>query len=123
MRLSRQHGRDAIQQIVRLRSQTYQVTRQDGVTDVGRGETRPDTTTLAVDALLFDPIEVQDAVDFGERMTGDLNGLCQPSADVQVGDVYTHGTNDYEVNAVTGQPSDDDTVVQRFGLEKQTNDA
>jgi hypothetical protein len=97
------------------------VTRQDGVTDVGRGETRPDTTTVAVDALLFNPTEVQDTVDFGERMAGDLNGLCQPSADVQVGDVYTNGTDDYEVNAVTGQPSDSDTVVQRFGLEIQTN--
>jgi len=121
MRLSRQPGRDAIQQIVRLRSQTYDVTRQDGVTDVGRGETRPDTTTVSVDALLFDPIEVQENVDFGERMAGDLNGLCQPSADVQVGDTYTHGTDDYEVNAVTGQPSDAETVVLRFGLEKMTN--
>jgi len=108
---------------VRLRAQTYDVARQDGVTDVGRGETRPDTTTLAVGALLFDPIEVQDTVDFGKRMTGDLNGLCQPSADVKVGDVYTHGAADYEVIEVTGQPSDSDTVVLRFGLEKQTNDA
>jgi hypothetical protein len=110
-----------MQHIIRLRSQTYDVARQDGVKDVGRGETRPDTTTVTVTALLFDPIEVQDSVDFGERMAGDLNGLCQPSADVQVSDVYTHGTDDYEVIEVTGQPSDEDTIVLRFGLEKVTN--
>ena len=122
MRLSRQPGRHAIQHIVRLRSQTYAVSRQDGVSDVGRGETRPDTTTVDVDALLFNPIDVQEIVDFGERMAGDLNGLAQPSADVQVGDIYTHGDVDYEVNAVTGQPSDEDSVVLRFGLEKMTNE-
>ena len=122
MRLPRSQGRDTIQQIIRTRSRTYNVTRQDGVTDVGRGETRPDTTQVSVEALLFDPIDVQETVDFGERMSGDLNGLCQPSADVQVGDTYTHGGEDYEVIEATGQPSDGDTVVLRMGLEKQTNE-
>ena len=121
MRLQRAPGRDAIQHIIRLRSQTYDVQRAAGMKDVGRGETRPDTQTVDVDALLFDPIDVQESVDFGERMAGDLNGLTQPSADVHVGDVYTHGGDEYEVNAVTGQPSSEDSAVLRFGLEKMTN--
>lgn len=121
MRIPHTRATKTMQQVIRLRSDTYSVTRQTGTENIGMGETRQTTSTLSVDALLYAPAESNDMFEFGDRLTGDLNGLALPSADVQVGDEYTHGNETYEVTEIDNRPSNTDGQVQRFALDRVTN--
>lgn len=112
-----------MQQVVRTRQTAHTVERPDydGGT-AGLGETvEPATIDVTVDAWLYQPDETGEDIDVGVRLTGDLNGLALPSADVQVNDRYTHGGVTYEVSAIEHVPNDDRPVLQQFALERMTN--
>lgn len=86
------------------------------------GETRQTTETVYVDALLYAPSEGTEMNEFGDRLTGDLNGLATPDADVNVGDEYEHGGATYEVQTVDNNPSGTDRQVLRFALDRVTGE-
>lgn len=111
-----------MRQIIRIRSQTYTVTRPGAEgSKSAMGEEITDTSTVDVDALLYSPREDEQPTDFGNRVTGDLNGLALPSADVQVEDVYAHGSDDYVVTDVTHVPSDENKTLKQFALDMKVN--
>lgn len=123
MRIGDSFGHEGIRRVIRLRSNTYTVTRQTGTEDVGMGETRPTTSTLDVDAYLYLPTETPIETEFGDRLDGDLNGVALPSADVEARDVYTHGGTDFVVTDVMYRPSNSDQQYQLFALEERHTDA
>jgi hypothetical protein len=120
MRLPTNNATDQLRQLIRVRGVCYEVTRQTGVENIGMGETRQTTDTVYVDALLFAPTSDNSMTEFGDRLTGDLNGLALPDADVQVGDEYDHNGVTYEVTTVDSRPSDSNVELQRFALDKVT---
>jgi hypothetical protein len=138
MKVPHTRATKTMQQVVRLRSDTFTVTRQTGVEKVGMGETRQTEDTVEVDALLYAPSTSSDMLQFGDRLGGDLNGLALPEETVREGDEFdmsestftfdssldaTFSDNGvYEVATVENRPSDTDVQLQRFALERITND-
>lgn len=122
MKLPHSQATNAIHSVIRHRGETYSVTRQTGTENIGMGETRQTTTTVSTDALLYSPSESNEMFQFGDRLTGDLNGLVKPTADVQVGDEFDHGGDTYEVTEIDSRPSGTDSQVKRFALDRVTGE-
>jgi hypothetical protein len=119
--LSRSH--QALQTVVRRRSVVKKIERPD-VDSGGRfGEHAETTSTVdGVSMWLFNPTEVNVDTEYGDRLSGDLEGLAMPSADVSVDDRITHGADVYEVDRIFAIPDEDRTALKRFSLQRRTND-
>lgn len=108
-------------QVVRVRSSTYTVYRPtDGTSRFGESDTSLDSGR-DVSMWLFEPEEINQDTEFGDRLGGDLQGLALPSADVQVHDELTHGAEDYEVERIMHHPDNDNKVLKAFALQKKVN--
>lgn len=100
----------------------YAVERVTGESSQSRfGDSVQTTETVYVDAYLYTPTEVNETIDFGERLDGELNGLALPDEDIQVNDVFTHDAEQWQVETVMHSPSNDNRAYKRFSLTKLTN--
>lgn len=98
MRFGFSRADEMIRQVVRQKSSLYDLTRPSDEANARFGESDPSTTTVSdVSLYLFDPGESAIDTQFGDRLTGDLNGLALPSADIEDGDELTHDGTVYEV--------------------------
>lgn len=119
MRVPHSRADESMRQILRLRQTTHSVTRVTGESaKSAMGESVDNTTTVSIDAHLYRPNESNDALDFGERLSGDLQGLALPSADVQVNDQFEHDAETFQVEEIQHVPSNDDKALKRFSLTK-----
>lgn len=109
--------------IVRRRAVDYDVVRPS-ITSGGRfGENSESTQTISnVSLWVYAPDEINVDTEYGERLGGDLQLLAQPSADIEVQDRITHGTDTYEVEEIHHIPDDADTVLKMASLQRRTND-
>lgn len=122
MRIPHSRADESLRMVLRKRMSTYTVERITGESSQSAmGEAVQNTTTVSIDAYLYFPEEENLPIDFGERLEGSLQGLALPSADVQVNDVFTHGSEQFQVEDVSSTPSSDDVTLQRFTLTKMTN--
>lgn len=95
----------AISSIIRARSETVTLTRptrSKGSLD----QTTENTATHDEDMWVFDPAKSVQEVAGGERIQGDLGALALDGVDIQKDDRITYGGHEYEVDTVTGMPSD-----------------
>lgn len=115
---------ESLRQVVRQRSQPYDIERptQDATARFGESEDVSTTTISGVDMWVYDPQEVNLDTEFGDRLGGDLQALALPSADVQVHDRITHGIDAYEVERVMHLPDNDRQKLKKFALNRRTND-
>lgn len=123
MRIPRSPVNGALRTVVRRRASSYDVTRPDQDSSGRFGENAESTTTVSgVSAWVFEPTEVNVDTEYGDRLGGDMQALAMPSADVQVHDRFTHGSDTYEVERIMHLPDNDDQVLKMFSLERRTND-
>lgn len=123
MRIPRSRAHGTMRTIVRQRSALYDLTRPSQGQSGRFGESEADTTTVSdVSLWLFEPNEVNDDTEYGDRLDGDLQGLSLPSADVAVHDRLDHGGDSYEVERIMHLPDNDDQQLKLFSLQKRTND-
>lgn len=110
------HGR--IRTVIRQKTATYTLDRPDG--NIGAlGESRSSDSNPTADLWLFAASEFPLDTDFGERLTGSLQGLALDGADVQEGDRLSWNNDKYRVAEVVDTQ---DTPYIRLGLERATND-
>lgn len=55
------------------------------------------STSITVDMWVFDPREVREDTEFGDRLSGSLGGLTAPTADIQSNDRLTYHGDTYEI--------------------------
>jgi hypothetical protein len=124
MRIPNTRARGVMQTVVCKRASDYDLTRPT-TTESGRfGESSETTTTVSdVSLWVYRPDELNDDTEYGDRLTGDLNALAQPEADIQVQDRLTHGVDEYEVKELMHLPDNDDKVLKKLSLEKRTNES
>lgn len=117
---SRAHG--ALRQLIRQKSDLYDLTRDTGDGKGRFGESDANTTTVTdVSLYLHAPNEVNIDGIGGERIDGDLAALALPSADVEVDDRLTHGSETYEVEDIIDQPNENDPQYRLCSLTRVTN--
>lgn len=122
MRLGRSRALESLAMVVRKRSTAYDIERPSEAMDGRFGETDATTTTVSgVDMWLHEPEEINRDTDYGDRLGGDLQGLAQPSADIQVHDRVTHGTETYEVERIMHLPDNDRRTLKAFALQRRVN--
>jgi hypothetical protein len=115
---------EALRQVVRQRSRPYDLERptQHAAARFGESEDVSTTTITDVDIWVYDPQEVNVDTEFGDRLSGDLQALALPNADVEVHDRLTHGVDSYEVERVMHLPDNDRQKIKKFALNKRTNE-
>lgn len=86
------------------------------------GETTDTTQPVELTVWVFRPSNTLVQNDFGERLDGDMGGLCIASEDIKVNDRVEVGGRKYEVNAVNNLPNADNTTYKFFSLVRRTND-
>lgn len=118
MRIPTSNSHQRLRQIIRTRSDTYDIERVS--TSSGRfGETDQSTTTITgVELWVYDPLQTNVGTQFGERLGGDLQAVALPNADIQYDDRITHGAATYEVDTIVHKPDEDD---QQYKLVAFTN--
>ena len=120
MRFGFSRGNETIRQIVRQKSSPYDITRPTDRGNARFGESDASTTTIEdVSLYLYDPGESALDTEFGDRLSGDLNGLALPNVDVNKDDRLTYDGTEYEVADVPAMVKDG--VIKAFPLEKVTN--
>lgn len=103
----RGRGLGAITKVMRGRLQATTISRpSETLGDLDQTETT--TSTHQEDLWVFDPMKSVGETVAGERLTGDLAALGLDGIDVAKDDRITHGGVEYEVDTVTGYPSDAD---------------
>lgn len=104
--------------IIRNKTVQYTLERPDG--NIGAlGESRSADTSPTADLWLFRPGEVSLDTEFGERLTGSLNGLALTGEDVREGDRLTWNGDKYRVEE---KQEPQDSIFIRLGLERAVND-
>lgn len=122
MRFGFSRANETIRQIVRQKSLPYDITRRTDRANGRFGEHDATETTInGVELHLFDPGETALDTEFGDRLSGDLEGLALPDADIREGDVLTYDGTDYEVNAKPEMVKDG--LIKAFAFDKVVNDA
>lgn len=122
MRLPRSGGLKRIASVVDVRAITYDFHRPTEGTSRFGESSESLSNTVSVDAWLFEPEEIPISTEYGDRVGGDLQGLAQPSADVQRHDHVVHGTDTYEVQRIVHLPDEEEQYVKLFGLSRVTNE-
>lgn len=118
MRLPNRHGRQALRSVIRLHLESYTIERPDD--NIGAlGESRSTVSTHLADLWLFRATEIPLDTDFGERLTGSLNGLALTGEDIQVGDRLTWNGDKYRVAEVADLQ---EKPYIKLGLERAVND-
>lgn len=87
------------------------------------GERVSTTANVDVDIWLFDPNERNIQNDFGERLDGDLGGLCLPDESVQVNDSVATGGHEYVVDSIIPLPNENDTKYLALNFRRITDAA
>lgn len=77
------------------RFDTYTITRSTQTTGPMGGSTSSSTHT--VEMWPFDPSELNEESDFGDRLGGSIGLLCDSSADIQHRDRFTYHGDTYQV--------------------------
>lgn len=122
MRFGYSRGNEVIRQLVRQKSKPYDLTRNTDDTNTRFGEgDATETTVNGVPLYLFDQGEAIADTQFGDRLSGDLSGLCLPSTDVLKGDELTFDGETYKVAEKPELVKDG--VVKSLTFEKKTNDS
>lgn len=107
-----------IRSVIRLKATQYTLERPDG--NIGAlGEARSTDSNPTANLWLFAPGELPLDTDFGERLTGSLQGLALQGEDVQEGDRLTWNGDKYRVEE---HVEVEDQEYVRLGLERATND-
>ena len=86
------------------------------------GETTSTTDEVIRTVWTFRPSQTNVQNDFGERLDGDMGGLCLNTEDIRVNDRVTVGSRTYEVNAINKLPNGDNVKYKFFSLIRRTND-
>lgn len=95
MKVPTASGERLLRATISSRFETYTLERPSKTTGpMGGSES---TTDVTEDIWVFDPQEIRDDTEFGDRLTGSLGGLTSPTADVVVNDRLTHNGETYEV--------------------------
>lgn len=77
---------------------------------------------MTVDMWVFDPNEMRQDTEYGDRLTGSLGGLCQSDADVQVNDRLTYQDRVYEVAETMTYDGQFGDVYTLVNFERREND-
>jgi len=118
MRLGTGHGQRAMQRVIRLHLEQYILERPDG--NIGAlGESRSTNSNPTANLWLFSATEIPLDTDFGERLTGRLNGLTLPGENVQAGDRLSWNGDKYRVEEVADIQ---DQPYVKLGLERAVNE-
>lgn len=113
-------GERFMRSTISSRFETYTVERPSKTTGpMGGSET---TTDRSVDIWVFDPMEMRDDTEYGDRLRGNLGGLTDPSADIQVNDRITHEGDTYEVAETMTFDGEHRDVYKLLDLVRMVND-
>ncbi|MDB9285391.1 hypothetical protein [Halorubrum ezzemoulense] len=75
-----------------------------------------------MDLYLYEPSSTEAITEVGEQSRGELEGLCLPNADIEVGDRIDYGQYRYEVlEPIVHIPSPENPVVYELAFERVTN--
>lgn len=120
MRFGKSRAQAVFRQLVRQHAEPYDLTRSTDEANGRFGEhDESETTVTGVDLYLFNPGESAIETEYGERLSGDLEGLSLVGADIREGDEVTYDGTVYEVS---GKPEIvKDGVLKSFVLEKKVN--
>lgn len=95
MKLPTSSGERLLRATISSRFETYTLERPSKTTGpMGGSES---TSTVTADIWVFDPQEIREDTEYGDRLTGSLGGLTSPTADVSVNDRLSYHGETYEV--------------------------
>lgn len=121
MRFGFSRANETIRQIVSQKTALYDLTRKVDEANGRFGEhDASEATVTDVPLYLFNEGESAIDTDFGDRLSGDLEGLALPDADVRKGDELTHDGTVYEVDEKPEMVKDG--LIKAITLVKKVND-
>lgn len=121
MRIPNHRALDAIQSVVRVKADTYGVTRPTTVRDGYGDDSETRQSAGDVSLWVFNPNESEQGTQYGDRVDGTLAALALPDTDIQRNDIIDHFGDEYEVVDMVETPEDKQSVLMIIGFDRVTN--
>jgi hypothetical protein len=105
----------AFSRILRHRVTPHNILRPSTSVD-SVGEVTETTSQHEENVYVYQPNKGNSIVSEGKIEDIDMNGICEPNAQIQEGDIIEHGPAKYEVETKVGRPNEQDTEYYVLGL-------